>query len=284
MRERLAAAVLLALLAGCSPAQPTPSVPGTVAPTPGQSVAAAPAEIDSLIPDNPVAVTVGELVLRVEPSLTASPVGTLKRGDLVRLMSLGPVQAEGAYWYFVTQIPAAAPGRLPALPAVQVVDELALSGWTTVASGATMTVARLPPRCPVVRDFANVAAMFPGERLACFGPGPITLDGSFGCIGCGGEDAGTYEPPWLAGNAAGLLTDPAVPAALPLQFPPSVVVPEEDTFMRIVGHLDDPRSTTCSITGTDPLPPPEVVLQLCRQHFVVDSFVVRSVEEIPPPE
>ena len=283
MRARLAAAVLVALLTGCSPTRPTPSVASTPSSTaPAESAAA----IDLLVPENAVSVAVDALILRVEPSRTAASTGNLVRGDVVRLVWSGPVEAEGAFWYYAIKLPTRGPGVLPALPAALPEEEFPLAGWIAAIDSASTTVAMIPPRCPETRDFANVSAMFPGERLACFGDASIVIDGSFGCVGCGGDDPGTFEPLWLAGRAGGLLSDPSVQqgASVPVQFPPGVDAPEADAFARFTGHFDDPRSSTCSITDTDPPTPSQIVAELCRQRFVIDSFKVLSVEEIPPPE
>lgn len=305
MRSPLAAAIVAALLAGCTPTVPTPSagvtptapsssagvtpsadvtpsggVPPSAAGSPSTGAPTAGAMDPDSVPfvrTSAVTVIVDRLPVRFEPSPTGDAYGELARGDIAVLMVFRPIEANGAAWYFVQKVPVAVPGRLPDLPAVLAdpAAEFPLMGWIATTDATGETVARLPPRCPAARDLVNVSAMLDGERLACFGAAPITLEGTFTCETCGSEDPGTFQPSWLAGPAAGELTDPSAPGRwLALYVPPTLVVPAAFTVVRVTGHLDDPAARTCQLTFGGTPTDPDIAVQLCRLRFVVDAFEV----------
>jgi hypothetical protein len=294
MRARLVAAALLALLAGCSPTPPTPSVTGLPSPIASQSVRATDAQPAAtfgpdnllLVETNAVTVVVDRLAVRADPLASADSPGDLTRGDVAVLMVFEPIEVNGTTWYYAKQVPTPDPGRLPDLPAFLPDQEFPLAGWIAATDETGATVKVLPPRCPSTRDLANVSAMLPGEQLACFGADSLTLEGTFTCDGCPSEDPGTWEPAWLAGGAGGRLSEPSLQESgrVLLHLPPSIEAPAEDARVRAVGHFDDPQAATCRIV-MDGVPIPErIAVGLCRQAFVVVSFTPVSVEEIPPPE
>lgn len=274
----------LALLVACTPALPSPAPVATAAPW-----------TDMIVPGNAVTVTVDELAIRAEPSGAADSTGSLARGDVAVVQSF-PVVSEGTVWYYVMKVPTAGPGRLPELPAPVVFEDYALVGYVAASGAAGGQLARTALRCPMTVDYDNVSAMLAGERLACFGPARITVDGNFACEDCSGGELGTHAPEWLAGHGGGSLSDPSDVdrRPVPLFFPPGVAAPEHDAFVRVTGHLDDPGARTCvmdpvvmlgdeaDLLAADAFA--EVTVQLCRQRFVVDAFEVLSAEEIQPPD
>ncbi len=298
MRRPSRAAMLLALFVGCSPTAPTAppasvgvtanptGVPSTDAPPSGPLPAATyDPETLLLIRTGAAAVIVDSLPIRETPSLTAGSPGDFVRGDVVVLMLFEPVEVDGTLWYYVIQVTTPDPGILPDLPTPLAEEEFALEGWIAARDETGETVAKLASRCPDETDHANVSAMLPGERLACFGSTPITLDGVFVCVDCSGDEL-TYEPEWLAGQSGGTLRDVSDSnlGTVALHFPPSVEAPEESSPIRVTGHFDDPRATTCVITVSSKTVEHEVAVQLCRLQFVVDSFEPLSSEFIPPPD
>ena len=291
MRARLAAALYLALVVGCAPTTPTPSVDETAIATGVPSSDAPPAATPGpgsvpLARVSAATVIVDRLPVRVDASATADSPGDLVRGDVAVLMVFGPLEFNGASWFYAQKVPNAEPGTVPALPVVLAdpAEEFPLVGWIAASDASGETVAPLPPRCPTTPDFVNVSAMLDGERLACFGADPITLDGSFGCLDCGSDGSGVFEPPWLAGPSAGPLGDPTNSGrpSIALHFPPALEAPEAESLVRVTGHFDDPAAGTCEITFGDTPVAPEMAVQLCRVRFVVDSFKPLSVEEVPP--
>ena len=290
MPARLAAALLLAVVVGCAPTTPTPSVDETasatgVPPSDAPPATPGPASVP-LVRLSAATVIVDRLPVRVDASATADSPGDLLRGDVVVLMVFEPLEFNGASWFHAQKVPNAEPGTVPALPVVLAdpAEEFPLVGWIAASDASGETVAPLAPRCPETPDFVNVSAMLDGERLACFGAEPITLDGSFGCIDCGSDGPGVFEPLWLAGPSAGPLGDPTNSGrpSISLHFAPTVEAPAEDSLVRVTGHFDDPAAETCEITFDGMPVAPEIAVELCRVRFVVDSFKPLSVEEVPP--
>jgi hypothetical protein len=288
MRARLAAALTLALLAaGCAPAptaSPASSASASAGPSAGQpasppTMAPSAAALDpDSVPFSPslaVEVRAETLSVRVEPSGEAQEYGQLKRGDIAVLMVFFPVEVDGAAWWYVEEVRTEAPGKLPELPALLVdpATEFPHRGWVAATDASGETLVRLRPRCPGQVDLLNVSGMLGGERLACFGAAPIRLEGRFSCAGCATEAPGIFEPSWLATPYGGKLVVPAEPdRRVLLWFPPGVTPPTEEQAVRVVGHFDDPAARTCQITEENVPTPPDIAVQLCRAHFVVDAF------------
>jgi hypothetical protein len=246
-------------------------------------------------PGSAVEVIVAELNLRETPGTGGKRVTLLDRGDVLvispfdaRSFGWGPVQASGYRWYPVV-VASGSPGdgQLPPLP-VSPVDsgsEAPVSGWVAASEGETQFLAAVAPRCPVTVDLTNVQAMLPAERLACFGA-PITLEGTFGCGGCGGTGPGEFKPAWLASPQIFdfLSVDVTLqfgPVAL-FFHPDGPAKPTPGAIIRAVVHIDDARSTRCSITLGPPSEPERVdertAVLYCRERFVVDSYEVLGTD------
>ncbi len=118
-------AVLLALLAACGSASPTP----TEAPVPGDS-ASEPAASGSGGDPGPagvgdiVQVVADELRVRAEAGTAATLIGTLARGTAVRIEA-GPVEADGFTWF-------------------EVVDLVGTRGWAAAGDGTDPWLAGIP--------------------------------------------------------------------------------------------------------------------------------------------
>jgi hypothetical protein len=306
MRPRFAATTLLAILGvalavGCTTTSPTvpPASAGAVASPPlGSSVPASGApptgptpaptydpETLLLVAGSAAAVVVDRLPVQTDPSAASAIPGAFLRGDVVVLGLFEPIEVDGRLWQYATQVETPEPGSLPELPTHVLSGEFVLRGWIAARDATGDTVRDLAPRCPEVVDLDNVAAMLASERLACFANDPITLDGRFGCVGCSGDEL-TYVPEWLAGQPTGMLSDVAGqgPGAVPLHFPPALEAPDENTPIRVTGHFDDSRASTCVITAGAKAVDQAVAVHHCRQAFVVDSFEPLSTEYVPPPD
>jgi hypothetical protein len=255
-----------------------------VGPTPGQTAAASPKPPTLAIQANIAArVTVAELNVREWPTTAAKKVGLLKKGDVVALLGYGGIKAGGYTWFQAARIKGLH-GPLPPLPTYPLKGGTwsDLTGWIAVGTGVDTYVTPLAPRCPVFLDTATVAAMLPGEQLACLGSTPLVLEGTFGCAGCGGSFPGTFTPAWLATPLSGFFSADLSEGVGPLQlyFPPDVTRPPEGEMLRIRGHFDDDRSSTCVVkipTSADFTAKPVALRRgdaaiWCRQHLVVDSY------------
>jgi len=309
VRSLVAAAVVALLVAACQPTtSPSPSSasgPASVAPgqsTHGSAVAsAAPstpassvAPILALQPNIAVRVTVTTLNVRSSPSTSAKKVGAMAKGDVAVLLGYGGIRANGYTWFEAARVKGLH-GPLPPLPTypLQGGDWTDLTGWIATGTGSTPWVAPLPARCSATVDLLTLSAMLPGEQLACLGPTPLVLEGTFGCGGCGGTFSGIFTPTWLATPLAELFSvDPSVRVGpLQLYFPPGVTQPTEGQILRVHGHLDDQRSSTCVVAiptteGFDAKPVPVRpgdAATWCRQHVVVDSYEVLGVNPSFPP-
>lgn len=314
MRRLIAGAVALALAACTSPSAsveptsgtaspgssvagsplPSGSVAPSVAPSPEPSASAGPpSAFQVLPPGSAVEVRVAELNLRRRPATSARRVELLERGDLLVISpsdfviaGYGPISAEGYTWYPVIKIDVF-DGRLDPLPThpVPIGAEL-VSGWVATDDGKDRFVRQLEPRCPTTIDLANVSGMLPAERLACFGA-PIVLEGTFGCGGCGGAIAGDFEPAWLASPMSFDFLSEDVSdgfGPLALHFRPSGPArPAAGSIIRVTVHVDDARSSRCSIREAgegDTLIPvdPATAALFCREQLVVDSYEVLGTD------
>jgi hypothetical protein len=318
MLRLIAGAIALALAACTSPsasvaptsavASPGTSVAGSPLPSgslPSASVAPSlepsaspgpPSAFQVLPPGSAVEVRVAELNLRRNPTTSARRVELLERGDLLVISpsdfviaGYGPIKADGYTWYPVIKIDVFdGDGELDPLPThpIPIGAEL-VSGWIATDDGEDRFVRQLNPRCPTTVDLTNVSGMLPAERLACFGGGPITLEGTFGCGGCGGAIAGVFEPAWLASpmNFDFLSEDVSEQfGPLALRFRPSgPAAPTPGSIIRVTVHVDDARSTRCRIQEAgdgDTLVPvdPATAALFCREQLVVDSYEVLGMD------
>jgi hypothetical protein len=225
-------------------------------------------------------VAVSELNVRRAPSKSGTSEGKAPKGALF-MMYDWPVSADGYTWYYGFTLLTSKPGVLPDLPTpIETGYDEVLGGWMATGTEDTPFLVPLAPRCPSARDLANVAAMLDSERLSCFGSTAITLEGTFGCMECGGATAGTYEPAWLAGPLDG---EPLAASGVELVIrfaPDGPTPPARGAHVRVHGHFSDARSTGCRIqvliddsdvlTAVDN----DAAAQWCRSQFVVDSFEV----------
>jgi hypothetical protein len=229
-------------------------------------------------------VAVNDLNVRRKPATSGISEGKARKGDLFMFYDW-PITANGYTWYFGYVQLTDTPGVIPSLPAPYNTgyDEV-LAGWMATGTEDTPFLVPVGPRCPDVRDLLNVGNMLGSERVACFGADSLTLEGIYGCEGCGGAVAGTFEPGWLAspldvGFLSTSLVDPA--AALSLHFAPAgPPLPAQGARLRARGHFADARSPTCRITefgeGDEPGGPiaNAAAEQWCRSKFVVESYEV----------
>lgn len=243
---------------------------------------------EGVLPPGSVArVVVDGLNVRMQPSTDADAVFTLDRDDLVLLgfsslnSSFGPIEADGFSWYpvnslDVTELPA--PGNEPL--------ESQEYGWMAVSDGADTFVELVAARCtddePTLQLLQSLTEW---ERLACYGNASITIEGTYGCGGCGGLYPGTFEPPWLASPLNfNLLSVDASERIGPFAMrfaPEGPEIPEPASILRVTGHFDDPAAVGCTVA---PLDAPDgidaTVAELyCREQFVVDSYEVLGVDE-----
>lgn len=249
-------------------ALPTPSASSEPSATPAPTLAfEAPDGI--LPPDSTVVVVVDELQLRAGPGLAEDVTGVAVAGDQfsVPWWGFGPVVSDGLDWYRVRP---ATVGDLDA--------------WAAAASGTDHYFEVVAPSCPSgepdLETLLNMGGAW--NRLACFGDRSITLEGSYGCGGCGGMAHGVYAPMWLAYPITGhLLHLPDQAGVLEMRVAPDsgVEIPAEASIVRVTGHFSDPASTSCRIATGDPFAVDARVAELyCREQFVVDSFEVFGID------
>jgi hypothetical protein len=218
----------------------------------------------------------------------------LKRGQVLIVspydgiwLGVGPVRKNGYTWYPVMKLQVAVLGDLPALPTRPVLIGTEVEvGWVAAFSGDSTYVRSLAPRCPTTVDLANVEGMLAAERLACFG-GPIVLEGTFGCDGCGGAFPGSFEPPWLASPQAYdflSVNPPVLYGPIALRFrPDGPARPAAGAIIRVTVHVNDPASQSCRMSGLDsngalvPISDASAVL-FCREQLVVDSYEVLGMD------
>ena len=243
---------------------------------------------EGVLPPGSVArVVVDSLNVRMEPSTDADAVFTLGRDDLVLLAfsslnsSFGPIESSGFSWYpvsslGVTELPD--PGNDP--------FESEDFGWLAVSDGTDAFVELVAPRCTDDEPSLQLLqSLTEWERLACYGNASITIEGTYGCGGCGGLYPGTFEPPWLASplNFAFLSVDASERIGpFGMRFAPEgPEFPEAASILSVTGHFDDPAAVGCVVA---PLDAPDgidaTVAELyCREQFVVDSYEVLGVDE-----
>jgi hypothetical protein len=293
-----AAPTLASLPTGQSPAPSTSPLPSATTAAPPTAKPSTPVgTLDVIPPGAAIEVTVAELNLRLEPSTSAGKVETLKKGDILVTApydalntGIGPKKANGYTWYPVVRLQVAGPdGGLPPLPTRPIIlGTEVVGGWIAANNGSKSFVAQLPPRCPSTVDLENVQAMLSAELLACFGEA-FTLQGTYGCGGCGGTSSIVGKPVWLADpfGSSFLSVDPSKQVGpLGVHFSPKgPAAPAEGSIIRATVHVDDPAAAKCSIQDIslpdgDPdraFPAAGVVLY-CRERVVVESFDVLGTD------
>lgn len=316
MRAPAAVLAILALVvAACGPGASVPpasSPPGSAASTasaaplstgdPGSSSVGStppssapimptwtPLPVESVLVNAAVTVLVDRLNMRETPALKAKSLGIVEVGDFLLIREDGPFVSEGYSWYQATFLGKA--GEPPVL-GVDLAHTDGLSGWIAAAKGSAPYVRQLNPRCPPTIELASVEYMLGAELLACFGSNTIELSGTFGCSGCGGAAAGTFEPAWLAYPLNGnFITHYPVGDGLgpfAVRFAPAgPVAPPPGSVVRVRGHFNDPAAETCRISVIDPLRPTgdhfvdvstAAARLVCAQQFVVESVDVLGTD------
>ena len=237
-----------------------------------------------LPPASVAMVKVDGLRLREEPSTSARVIATLAQGELVNVTGpeVGPKVADGSSWYQVAQLNLT---ELPAFPTEPLTYPGAV-GWVAFADGNQRFLELVPARCVEEEpELGLLESLTAWERLACYGDRVITLEGAFGCGGCGGVALGLFEPRWLANPLAlnFLSTEPQERIGpLALHFAPGDPEPPEwGSIIRVVGHVDDVASIGCTVAPGDPPSPtdPMAAELYCRERFVVDSYEVIGFDE-----
>jgi hypothetical protein len=220
--------------------------------------------------------------------LDGKVIGTMMAGDAAYIenaIDAGPVSADGYDWYRVAYA-----GGSDVWPFQDVFPGGYLAGWMAAGDDTQAFAALAEVTCPTseidLNTLANVLTAW--ERLVCIGHEPVTVQGRFGCDGCGGETAGA-SPAWLAD-----LTQSEIIAAkgnfypaVGLAIPPDSSVPDAGDVVRATLHLDDAASATCEYApptdgDTPPLTFDPVAVKLfCREHLVLDSFEVIGHDDFP---
>lgn len=296
-KGRLLAALAAILLAACQAGGSASESPSAAASAASSGESGAPASLslppesnetvdrsttDGILPPDSLAlVMVDGLRVRETPSLAGRIMVSYAAGTRVTVVGnpsfLGPVTADGHDWYVI----------------VHRSDEddptTEILGYAAAGDAATPFLATLEPRC----DRAALITLTGYEQLACLGGGPVMIEGTYGCGGCGGFAPGTFEPGWLA--------NPIFPpfhvltakvgtgiGRIDLHFPPARGLrdPAESSILRVVGHFDDGAATTCVISpgieGSEEPADPRAAVMYCRERFVVDSYEVIGTDSSYP--
>ena len=216
-------------------ASPTPDPTATLAPT--LAFEAPP----GVLPPGSFAVVTGDgLRLRETPTLDGRVVTTLRAGDRVSVGIGRWTSSDGTEWY---EVVAGEDG-----------------GWAAAGTGDERFLALETPTCPTGGpDLADITALSAWERLACFGDRSLTVEGTFGCSGCGGTSGGSWEPRWLANISFALLSVGFGPGpeggnggAIVLRFSPESQLEYPSvagSILRVTGHFNDAAATDCVIRG-----------------------------------
>jgi hypothetical protein len=252
-------------------------------PTP---VVAAP---DGILPVGSIVEVVADgLRLRDEPSTDGAVVATVAAGEVLYLVTnpntLGPVEGDGYQWYIGMHAPGYTgwPNNPPGFDDPS--GDPRVSGWFAAGNAGESFVSLEPARC--TDDEVTIQTLYgltPWERLACLGDRQLTIEGTFGCGGCGGLAPGTFEPEWLTHPINFNILGPPwaeghdASESLVLRVPPAV--PQLDTavagsILRVVGHFNDAISTECEIApGGSEVPADDVAAEwYCREQFVVEAW------------
>lgn len=263
-RGVLHAAVVLALLTGCTGAPGASSVasPSATASGAASSVASIepaspsllPFPVASLPPQSRVELT-DALALAALPG--GASIGTLPTGTEAIVIA-GPRDVGGGTWYQLRWPPDAASSRF---------------AWVRLDD--TSLLAHVEATCP--ETAGGVLGMLAWDRARCFGGAAVSVEGTVGhCQG----GVVLAEPEWLAyacwavSDGTGSMEIHAAPAS-------GIVFPDDIVRARLTGHFDDPASPTCVYVGDpDPqgqTPSASEQVFLCREAFVVDQFEVLEV-------
>lgn len=245
---------------------PSPSpTDATPAPTPtGPSP-------DGSVVEDMFEVVGGELVAYSEPSVGSSVVDQVAEGRAVWVA--GEMSVEGQSWLRIQF--ASFDG--------QVQDVFA---WT--ANEDQLRPIELV--CPADAEVASLGAMSAQEHLDCFGDADLTLVG-FAVQRSGVGSSYTGTPSWLAESPSVALRGRDAPEAdtgiLALHVDPAggLTIPIDD-WVEVVGHFDDPASSSCqrqpAVEGLS-IETPDEQTHFCRQRFVVTQVRVIDPPAFPTP-
>jgi hypothetical protein len=253
-------------------ARATPSEGPSASPTAGSTDTPAPTLAfeapPGVLPPGSFAVVTGDgLRLRETPTPEGRVITTLRADDRLEVHIGRWTSSDGTEWY-------------------QVALDGNNQGWAAAEAGDKRFLALETPTCPTGEpDLADITALSGWERLACFGDRSITVEGTWGCSGCGGTNVGTLEPRWLAGLSFALLwvdwgPEWGIGNSLVLRFSPESQLddsPAQGSILRVTGHFNDPVATTCVIRGVGYLEsdaPAETAELYCREGFVVEGYEV----------
>ncbi len=276
-----------------STAAPSPTAsnsadPQTPVPTADQATALG--VPPGLLPAGSVVVTTGDGIrIREEPSTSAQIVATMAAGDAVYVeatINAGPVSADGYDWYRVAYA-----GGEDIWPWQDVIPPEAttyVTGWMAAGSATERFVKLADVVCPSEPIRLSVLAfeLTYWGRLVCLRDTPITIEGTFGCDGCGGATPGA-SPTWLAD-----LTQHAPIAGryryypfVRVAVPPDLTAPADRDIVRATLHVDDPAAAGCSYTPDPGSSPPPLLVDaaaveiLCREQLVLESFEVIGTDD-----
>ena len=272
------AIVLLAAACSVGTQGESPSASPSVSldqPPPSASLAAAslspsPSSAPVGLPRDSVAqVVTTDLVVRSSPGVGAeSEIYPERLNEPMRVFVVdGPVRADGFDWYLVD----------PMYICVDVCLERPRFGWVAEAGKDGETwIAAATIDCPAPHP-DSLGWLSTGERLACFGNAPLTLDGTVG-------DCYAAETPVAWKQRSCVLLPPnyvlrdTFERFLSLYAADGVQIPRTGTDVRVIGHFDDPMAETCAVLanpapdfGLPPVPAEQAVLS-CRGDFVVTSI------------
>ena len=270
---------------------PSAGASGTPAASAGPSpVVSAP---DSILPVGSIVEVVADgLRLRDAPSTDGAVVATVAAGEVLYLVTspntLGPVEGDGYEWYIGMHAPGYTgwPNNPPGFDDPS--GDPRAFGWFAAGSAAESFVSLTPARCTDDEvTIRTLYALTAWERLSCLGDRQLTIEGTFGCGGCGGLAPGTFEPEWLAHPINFNILGPPwaeghdASESLVLRVPPAVAqldTADAGSVLRVVGHFNDPISTECVIApgeaGSE-VPADDAAAEwFCREQFVVESWEI----------
>jgi hypothetical protein len=237
-----------------------------------------------------VRATADGIRLREAPSTSAAIVATMGAGDAVLIqaaINAGPVSIDGYDWYEVAY--AGGADIWPFQDAIPSAATEYATGWMAAGS-ATERFVRLPEvTCPTETVTLSVLAfeLTDWERLVCLSGASFTIEGTYGCDGCGGVTPGA-QPAWLADALIAHVPVAGRYRSYPfvrIAIPPDVQVPEDRDIIRATLHVDDPAAETCTYRpdpqGTTPTLDydPIAVRIYCRERLVLESFEVIGTDD-----
>ncbi len=245
----------------------------------------APAQPDVPV-DTVVATTVEGLTVRDAPGLDGARAGTLEDGALSFLAG-GPTDADGFRWYLVSGL-GLPPNTGCAGPAQTEPYNCPIwFGWVAAASesGEPWLVEHdlSCPEAPYTAASISVGRTSI-ERLACFGPEPLTFRGYWPEIpddaggACTSEDAPSG---WLLCqqiNDKLVVIDESQDASgigIRVSIDPEsgITMPERGTWVEVRVHFDDPSAQQCDedAVGAQAEVPAEQIVLNCRAEAVLEE-------------